>query len=247
MNKKLIWAIMWGCFLMSSTWSVFAYSIWSPVQYVKQIFVTSDGSNNQAKSTITLDGTNGTIDAKNFNWTESHIWNIILWYRNELDNIHGNLYLQYRGRHNTIINAQWGKVGIGTMDPHAALDVNGDIKMNGLFVATEAYVDKHIGHAEFGSNCRWPQDVGKINRTNGKICHTVTVTNDTHCRNSKKDKVSWNTFYQDRWNNNTYRCYQGYVRIQAEDKGACPGYCSQSSRLYWKEIRNVGYVTVYTF
>ena len=46
---------------MSSISSVFVYSIWSPVQYVKQIYLTSDGSQNMSKATILID------------W---HTWNI---------------------------------------------------------------------------------------------------------------------------------------------------------------------------
>ena len=39
-------------------------NIWSPIQYVKKLFVTSDGSADPSKATIIFDGTNGTVKAK---------------------------------------------------------------------------------------------------------------------------------------------------------------------------------------
>ena len=49
---------------MSSMWSVFAYSIWSPIQYVKQLYVTPAWNSNSSAATIKLDGANGRLDAK---------------------------------------------------------------------------------------------------------------------------------------------------------------------------------------
>ncbi len=63
MKKKLILGTMWWILLCGSMWNVFAYSIWSPVQYVKQLFVTPNGSSDQSKATIKIDGLNGSITA----------------------------------------------------------------------------------------------------------------------------------------------------------------------------------------
>ena len=86
MNKKLIWAIMWGCFLMSSTWSVFAYSIWSPIQYVKQLYVTPTWNSNSSAATIKLDGANGRLDAKTIYENGDEVAT-----RNELNSVKNNL------------------------------------------------------------------------------------------------------------------------------------------------------------
>ena len=66
MEKTTIKSIVLGTLVGASILSTHAYNvqIWSPVQYVKQLFVTPNGELDSAKATIVLDGTNGTIKAK---------------------------------------------------------------------------------------------------------------------------------------------------------------------------------------
>ncbi len=78
MNKKLIWTLVWWGLLMSSMWSVFAYSIWSPIQYVKQLYVTPAWNSNPSAATIKLDGANGNISSKSL----SVAWNYRKWTTN---------------------------------------------------------------------------------------------------------------------------------------------------------------------
>ena len=66
MKKTTIKLIVLGTLVGASVLSTHAYNvqIWSPVQFVKKIFVTPNGELNPAKATIVFDGTNGTIKAK---------------------------------------------------------------------------------------------------------------------------------------------------------------------------------------
>ena len=69
MKKKFMLGVMLvliGC----GIWSVSAYDVWNPVQFVKQLFVTPNGESDSSKATIKLDGKTGRIDAKSVyvNW-----------------------------------------------------------------------------------------------------------------------------------------------------------------------------------
>ena len=67
MKNKVMWMVIAWVLVAGVLWTVSAYStqIWSPIQFVKQLFVTPQGQIDQSKATIKLDGTNWTISAKN--------------------------------------------------------------------------------------------------------------------------------------------------------------------------------------
>jgi hypothetical protein len=64
--KKNIKSIAIGVLVGMSVLSVSAYNtqIWSPVQFVKQLFVTPNGELDTSKATIKIDGVKGSISAK---------------------------------------------------------------------------------------------------------------------------------------------------------------------------------------
>ena len=66
MKNKVMWMVIGWVLVVGVLWTVSAYStnIWSPIQFVKQLFVTPNGELNSSKATIKIDGTNGRIDAK---------------------------------------------------------------------------------------------------------------------------------------------------------------------------------------
>jgi hypothetical protein len=62
---KNLKAIIIGTMAAGTVLAVSAYStqIWSPVQFVKQLFVTPNGEMDSTKATVKIDGTNGTVTA----------------------------------------------------------------------------------------------------------------------------------------------------------------------------------------
>ena len=70
-KSLVIGTIVWTT-LVSST-HAYTLSTWAPVQYLKQIILTTDGSNNLHKATIQFDGTNGTVSAKSVNADVLHM------------------------------------------------------------------------------------------------------------------------------------------------------------------------------
>ena len=74
MKKQTVKSILIGILVWWSVLAVSAYNtqIWSPIQFVKQLFVTPNGESDANKATIKIDGTNGIIEAKNVkvNWQD---------------------------------------------------------------------------------------------------------------------------------------------------------------------------------
>ena len=74
MKNKILWVVIGWVLVAGVVWTVSAYStnIWGPIQFVKQLFVTPNGELDSSKATIKIDGTNGTIEAKNVkvNWED---------------------------------------------------------------------------------------------------------------------------------------------------------------------------------
>jgi len=66
MKNKVMWVVIGWVLVAGVVWTVSAYStnIWSPIQFVKQLFVTPNGELDTSKATIKIDGTNWTIEAK---------------------------------------------------------------------------------------------------------------------------------------------------------------------------------------
>ncbi len=66
MKNKVMWMVIGWVLVAGVVWTLSAYStqIWSPVQFVKQLFVTPNGEIDQSKATIKIDGTKWRIDAK---------------------------------------------------------------------------------------------------------------------------------------------------------------------------------------
>jgi len=77
MKNKVMWMLSLGIlFWVNVLWiNVYAYNVWTPVQYMKQLFVTPNGESDANKATIKIDGTNWTISAKNIEVT----WNVWIW------------------------------------------------------------------------------------------------------------------------------------------------------------------------
>ena len=57
----VIWTLVWGTLLAVQAYNT---QIWSPIQYVKQLFVTPNWELDSSKATIKIDGTNWSIEAK---------------------------------------------------------------------------------------------------------------------------------------------------------------------------------------
>ena len=83
MKNKVMWMVIGWVLVAGVVWTVSAYStnIWSPIQFVKQLFVTPNGELDSSKATIKIDGTNGTIEAKNMkvSWQEVNTKKICRW------------------------------------------------------------------------------------------------------------------------------------------------------------------------
>ena len=142
LKSVVIGTLVWTTMIAST--HAYNLSTWSSVQYLNKIILTTDGTNNMSNASIQLDGANGTVKAKTVNASTIKMGDIIMGYTNELDNVHWNLYLQYRGGKNTIINSNGWRVGINTSSPKSTLDVNGIITTEWHRVATEGYA-KRVG------------------------------------------------------------------------------------------------------
>ena len=118
MKNKVMWVVIGWVLVAGIVWTVSAYStnIWSPIQFVKQLFVTPNGEIDQSKATIKINGVNGRIDAKSMyvNWQEVVTkWNAWMFKKNGTNAYYNN----------------WN-VWIWTTDPQAKLDVNGNMNIS---------------------------------------------------------------------------------------------------------------------
>jgi len=70
MKKNVLKLMITGILLWWVVLTVNAYTVWNPVQYIKQIFVTPNGEKDPRKALIKMDWKTGRIDAKSVyvNW-----------------------------------------------------------------------------------------------------------------------------------------------------------------------------------
>ena len=118
MKNKVMWVVIGWVLVAGGVWTVSAYStnIWSPIQYVKQLFVTPNGEFNSTKASIKLNWATGRIDAKSMyvNWQEvATKWNAWMFKKNGTNAYYNN----------------WN-VWIWIINPKAKLDVSGDMNVS---------------------------------------------------------------------------------------------------------------------
>jgi len=183
MKNKVMWMVIGWLLVSSLVWPVSAYNIWSPIQFVKQLFVTPTGSSDASKATIKLDGTNGRIDAKSI-------------YENRV-----------QVATKSDLNSYATKSDLNSYATKSALKNYATTSELSSY-ASKSYVDTHNqanSSVSFASVCN-ADNIGKHN-LNGRTCISLHVTNDYHCINSLEDGVKRYAY------NSKLRCKDGHKRI----------------------------------
>ncbi len=180
MKNKVMWVVIGWVLVAGVVWTVSAYStnIWSPIQYVKQLFITPNGEFNSTKASIKLNWATGRIDAKSIyvNWQEvATKWNAWMFKKNGT-----NAY--YNG---------WN-VWIWTTDPQWKLDVRNLSTVNSWVVGSFEWNNKDASHLIIqNENSKWRailQVRGKDNTYNWDAPRLdIGVSNVT-----KKALIYWN-------------------------------------------------------
>ena len=204
---KIMKSIVIGGLMSVSVLVVSAYNIWSPIQYVKKLILTSNGTTTGAQN-IVLDGTNGNITANgDIKANSMHIGNEEVSTKNYVDNhivdtdhIANNAITSDKIANNAITSSKIADWSITKTKLAADLQASLD---NENKIVSVCNID----------------NVAKYN-SNWELCWAVKVTNDEHCIKQKKYNVCLDgeTLYT------SYCCENGHVMYYgwywySEDKG----------------------------
>ena len=211
-------------------WSVSAYStqIWSPIQFVKQLFVTPQGQIDQSKATIKIDGVNGRIDAKSIYENGVQVatksdFNSAKSYADQKEVEAINAAKNYTNHH-VVDGAHIANWAVTTNKI-----ANSAITMDKL--SSDLVTKLHESGSQIVTTCN-ANNIGRHNRF-WQTCEYFQVTNDGHCTANHKDGVE----RDGREGRFDFLCAMGYVREWDQN------WIEQTVGVY----RRVGFAYVYGF
>ena len=184
MKNKVMWMVIAWVLVAGVVWTVSAYStqIWSPIQFVKQLFVTPNGELDSSKATIKLDGTNGRIDAKSI-------------YENGVQVATKSNLNSYATK--SALKNYATKSNLNSYATKSALK-NYATKSNLNSYATKNALKNYATKSDLNSVVAESNTVKKCNASNvgkhdgyGRTCEYELVTNNGHCVQGGRDGVSW--------------------------------------------------------
>ena len=225
-------------------WTVSAYStnIWSPIQFVKQLFVRTTGQVGDVQgATIKIDGTNWRIDAKSM-------------YENRVQVATKSDLTTYATKSDLNSKVNWLNTFVTSCNKDNLWKLNtawqicitkieNQCRRVGTWwnwhpschpVTVLAWQQKFVvAESNTVSKCN-AYNIGKHN-LNGRTCISLHVTNDPHCINSLEDGEK----RQESWGK-LRMCKDGHRRTDIRFRQ--PGLWT-----FWKEGRYVGRYFVYEF
>ena len=188
MKNKIMWMVIGWVLVAGVLWTVSAYStnIWSPIQFVKQLFVSPTGQVWDVKGAyIKLDGTNWRIDAKSVYVNGKEVAT-----KSDLNN--------------------------ATKPDLTAYAKKSDLNSYATKSYVESIVNAlkktwSSGGPKFVTSCN-AANLGK-HTANGDTCKSYKVTNDEDCIRNKGDWWTSSASVQGEYNVRE-RCKDGWERVK---------------------------------